>query len=109
MQLHYDPNRLLDRLMIELRAKNDAELARALEINPPIISKIRHRRMPLGSALLLRIHDVSGLSVRQLQEILGDRRKSYRLSAAQGRRERPPAARGTPEIFVADALGGRLR
>ncbi len=44
-QLAYDPNNLLDTLIEKLHLKNDAALSRALEVAPPVISKIRHRRL----------------------------------------------------------------
>jgi hypothetical protein len=37
------PNKLLDTLIEKMNLKNDAELCRVLEVQPPIISKIRHR------------------------------------------------------------------
>ena len=37
--LQYNPNRLLDTLIENLRLKNDAALSRALEVAPPVISK----------------------------------------------------------------------
>ena len=46
-QLAYDPNNLLDSLIEKLHLKNDAALSRALEVAPPVISKIRHRRLPV--------------------------------------------------------------
>ena len=42
---HYDPDRLLASLISKLNLKNDAALSRALEVSPPVISKIRHRRL----------------------------------------------------------------
>ena len=51
-QLAYDPNNLLDTLIDKLHLKNDAALSRALEVAPPVISKIRHRRLPVGASLL---------------------------------------------------------
>lgn len=81
----YDPNSLLDALKSILRLKNDAALSRALEIKPPVLSKIRHLRMPISGALLIRIHEVSDLSVSDLQGMMGDRRAKFRLSSAQGR------------------------
>ncbi|WP_229262862.1 hypothetical protein [Duganella radicis] len=85
MTLSYDPNRLLDELQCRLNAKNDAALARALEVQPPLLSKIRHRRMPVGSGLLLRAHEATGLSIRTLQDLLGDRRRKYRISETDGK------------------------
>ena len=84
-ELEYDPDRLLDTLIDQLRLKNDAALARALEVAPPVISKIRHRRLPVGASLLIRMHEVSELSIRDLRFLMGDRRQKFRLSDAQGK------------------------
>ncbi|MDB5798300.1 MAG: hypothetical protein JWP36_2202 [Paucimonas sp.] len=84
-QESYNPNRLLDILIEKLNLKNDAALSRALEVAPPVISKIRHRRLPVGASMLIRMHEVSSLSVRELRDLMGDRRTKYRLSDAQGK------------------------
>jgi hypothetical protein len=76
----YDPNNLLNVLLDKLRLKNDAALSRMLEVAPPVISKIRHQRLPVGASLLIRMHEVSGLSIRDLRDLMGDRRAKYRLS-----------------------------
>ena len=81
----YDPDRLLDAMLEKLQLKNDAALCRALEVAPPVISKVRHRRLPVGASLLIRLHEVTDMSVAQLREILGDRRQKYRLSDVQGK------------------------
>jgi hypothetical protein len=81
----YNPDRLLDVLRENLRLKNDAALSRMLEVAPPIISKIRHRRLPVGASLLIRMHEVSGLNITDLRYLMGDRRNKYRISDAQGR------------------------
>src|SRR5476651_1331843 len=83
--LAYNPNRLLDTLIENLRLKNDAALSRALEVAPPVISKIRHHRLPVGASLLIRMHEVSDLSIRDLRYLMGDRRTKYRLSDKQGK------------------------
>lgn len=85
LQPGYDPNHLLDVMLEKLKLKNDAALSRALEVAPPVISKIRHRRLPVGASMLIRLHEVSDLSVAELRELLGDRRQKYRLSAVQGK------------------------
>jgi DNA-binding Xre family transcriptional regulator len=54
----YNPNKLLDALIGKLQLKNDAALSRALEIAPPVISKIRHGRLPVGASLVIRICDL---------------------------------------------------
>ena len=82
-QLAYDPNNLLDTLIDKLHLKNDAALSRALEVAPPVISKIRHRRLPVGASLLIRMHEVSDLSIRELRTLRGDRREKFRISDKQ--------------------------
>jgi len=70
-------------LIEKLHLKNDAALSRALEVAPPVISKIRHRRLPVGASLLIRMHEVSELSIRELRELMGDRREKFRISDKQ--------------------------
>src|ERR1700710_191725 len=84
-QLAYNPDNLLDSLIERLNLKNDAALSRALEVAPPVISKIRHRRLPVGASMLIRMHEVSNMDIRELRELMGDRRTKYRLSDAQGK------------------------
>jgi hypothetical protein len=79
----YNPNRLLDTLIEKLRLKNDAALSRALEVAPPVISKIRHNRLPVGASLLIRMHEVSDMSIRDLRFLMGDRRMKFRISDKQ--------------------------
>ena len=93
-QTSYDPNHLLDMMLEKLKLKNDAALSRALEVAPPIISKIRHRRLPIGASMLIRMHEVTDMSVAELRELLGDRRGKYRISAIQGKPKDGAAAGG---------------
>lgn len=82
-QSTYDPDRLLDTLIEKLSLKNDAALSRALEVAPPALSKIRHRRLPVGASILIRMHEVSNLSIHELRELMGDRRGKFRISPEQ--------------------------
>jgi hypothetical protein len=77
---HYDPDQLLASLIGKLNLKNDAALSRALEVSPPVISKIRHRRLPVTASLLIRMHEVSALSITELRQLMGDRRGKFRIS-----------------------------
>lgn len=81
----YDPNHLLDALIEKMNLKNDAALSRRLVVQPPVISKIRHRRLPVGASLLIRMHEESGLSIRELRELMGDRRQNSGMAAASHR------------------------
>lgn len=74
-------SKLLDRLIEVLNLKNDAALSRLLEVAPPIISKVRHRVLPVGPALLIRMHEVSDLTIRDLKDLMGDRRQKQRISS----------------------------
>lgn len=78
-QVSYDPNNLLDSVIQKLQLKNDAALSRALEIAPPVISKIRHRRLPIGASFLIRLHEVTNISMKELRGLMGDRREKYRI------------------------------
>ncbi|MGV3654269.1 MAG: hypothetical protein ACO1N5_08620 [Noviherbaspirillum sp.] len=97
----YDPNRLLDNLIERLQLKNDAALARSLDVAPPLISKIRHRRLPVGASLLIRMNEVSGLSIQELRKIMGDRRTKVRISEADGR----PKSAGSDKAPDAEGVG----
>jgi plasmid maintenance system antidote protein VapI len=82
-QRNYDPDQLLASLIGKLKLKNDAALSRALEVSPPVISKIRHRRLPVTASVLIRMHEVSELSIKELRELMGDRRTKFRISEKQ--------------------------
>jgi plasmid maintenance system antidote protein VapI len=69
-QAVYNPNYLLDELIKRLNLKNDAALSRALEVAPPVISKIRHNTLPIGATILIRMHEISEISIRELREML---------------------------------------
>jgi hypothetical protein len=75
----YDPNRLLDAIIETGGLKNDAALSRALAVEAPVISKIRHRKLPVGGILLIRMHEISQLSIKELRTLMGDRRDKFRI------------------------------
>jgi plasmid maintenance system antidote protein VapI len=82
-QVNYNPDNLLASIIGKLNLKNDAALSRALEVAPPVISKIRHRRLPVGASLLIRMHEVTDLSIQELRSLMGDRRNKFRISDKQ--------------------------
>lgn len=77
----YDPNNLLDALLLRMKLGSDAALCRLLDVAPPLISKARHGGAPIGSALLIRMHQVSGLPIAELQCLMGDRRTAHRMAS----------------------------
>jgi plasmid maintenance system antidote protein VapI len=66
-----NPNGLMDAVMQKLGAKNDAALARGLQVAPPVISKIRHGRLPVGPAMILKCHEIAGLPVPTIRGFIG--------------------------------------
>ena len=69
-QESYNPNHLLDILLGKMQLKNDAALSRLLEVAPPVISKIRHNTLPIGATILIRMHEISDFSIRELRELM---------------------------------------
>jgi hypothetical protein len=77
----YNPDNVLDAIIAKLKLKNDAALSRALEVAPPVISKIRHRTLPIGATILLRMHEVSDFSIRELRALMASPKNSAVPSA----------------------------
>ena len=77
---------LLDALSDFLELKNDAGLARELQLYPPIISKIRHGKSPISAAVLISMHELSGISIVQLRAHMGDHRRRFGMPDEQERR-----------------------
>jgi hypothetical protein len=76
-----DPNKLLNHLRAHLRLKSDAALAGRLQVAAPVLSKIRHGRLPVGATLLISMHEESDISIKDLRALMGDRRKHFRAAA----------------------------
>lgn len=79
-QKRYDPNRLMDALKDMLHLESDSALSEVLEVPPLLISHIRYRNYPVAPSVLIRIHDITHLSIQELRDIMGDRRKNVRTS-----------------------------
>jgi plasmid maintenance system antidote protein VapI len=69
---------LLDSLIEKLELKNDAALAKTLEVAPPVISKLRNGRLPVGATILITMHEVTGMTIAELRALMGDRRAKFR-------------------------------
>ncbi|WP_334188727.1 hypothetical protein [Noviherbaspirillum sp.] len=74
----YNPDRLLDTLVEKLALESDAELARELKVARPILGMIRRRELGVSASMLMWMHEASGMAVRDLRNLLGDRRGRYR-------------------------------
>lgn len=67
----YTPEKLLDFVIKHGKFKNDAALARALDVPHPVVSKTRNRVIPIGPMMLLRLHEVTDLSITELRSLMG--------------------------------------
>lgn len=75
----YDPNRLFNALILSLKLRSDAALARVLEVPAGLVRKVRQMEIPVTPALLIRMEEVSGWSARNLRDLMGDRRVNFRF------------------------------
>ncbi|PFH08132.1 hypothetical protein BCF11_0484 [Collimonas sp. PA-H2] len=62
---------MLDVVLQKHNLKNDAALCRAIEITPPTISKIRNGVQPLGFMLLVKLHEFTGMSTKEIKTLAG--------------------------------------
>ena len=76
----YDPNHLLDTLIRKMHLKNDAALARALFVAPPVICKIRRKHLAVGATILITMHEVSNISIRELRSLMGDTASRFKIN-----------------------------
>lgn len=67
----YNPENLLDGMSNFLKLRNDAQLARALGVAPPVICKIRSRTHAVTHRLLVHMHDATGLSLDDIRAMGG--------------------------------------
>ena len=63
------PHPLIDALLAEYNLSSDAALARALDSNPPEISRIRHRLRPLSAEFILRVHEATDWPIKRIKEL----------------------------------------
>lgn len=73
----YNPNPLLDALKSDLPGQQDMDLAAILGVTKSNISKIRNMHLGVTAEILLKMHEVSGLSIRELRCLMGDTRRFF--------------------------------
>ncbi|GIZ50469.1 hypothetical protein [Noviherbaspirillum aridicola] len=84
----YHPEHLLDALLLQLHLRSDEELSRKLHVAPRIIREIRAGTLPVGASMLIWMSEATGLGIPRLRELMGDRRRTCRLSFGPPRRRR---------------------
>jgi len=63
------PNQLLDYVIKMCGLKNDADLARALGVSPPMLSMFRKGKHEVSATMYVAFHDLTGLSIAELRNI----------------------------------------
>jgi hypothetical protein len=63
------PAEFVDALVARMDLKNDAQLSRALLLQPPQISKIRNGQAPLTGETILRIHEAGEIPVPEIRKM----------------------------------------
>lgn len=64
------PHPLLDEIKSGAGIETDAELSRQLGVTHASLSKMRRRHLEIGSSFILRAHEVFGLPVARIRELL---------------------------------------
>ena len=62
-------NPLLDYLMVRFNFRRDVELARALQVNQPLLSKIRHGTISITPSFILKVHETFDIPVKEIKKL----------------------------------------
>jgi hypothetical protein len=62
--------KLFNLIITKFNLRNDAHLSEFLGCAPPVVSKIRNGKVPIGNPLLVRIHEEMAIPVRELRTII---------------------------------------
>ena len=62
--------KLLDFLKEKFNLKNDRQLALALGVHAPAISKIRHGYMNISADFILKVHETFDIPVKDIKAML---------------------------------------
>lgn len=76
----YRPARVFDAVAAMIGVRSGIGLAQALGITAAELSRVRCSGRAIGASILVRLHEVSGLSTKALRRIALDRRQYYRPS-----------------------------
>jgi plasmid maintenance system antidote protein VapI len=68
---HHPNQMLLDTLLAHLHLEDDSALAHSLKVAPYIVTMLREGRLAISPSMLLWMHDATGVSLQELQDLLG--------------------------------------
>ncbi len=66
---HVEANLILNWIRWGLQLRNDRELSEALGVKPPVISKLRRKKIPMGPSLWVRIMDLTDTRLRDIPSL----------------------------------------
>lgn len=61
--------KLLDALKEKYDLKNDAAIAKALEVAPPVISRIRNGKAKVSADIMIRVHETFGMPIADIKAL----------------------------------------
>lgn len=65
----YDPAPLFARVFEVTGCKNANQLSKIIDVSPPVLSRVIRSRFVLSAEMLIRIHEVSGISIGELKSL----------------------------------------
>lgn len=63
------PHVLLDKICAEYGLRNDAELCSFLELNAPLVCRIRSGKRPVTADTKITIHHKTGMSISTIEKL----------------------------------------
>jgi len=64
---------LFNTIRADYNLSSDRKLAQALEVAPPVISKIRSGKLAVGATMILKAHEELGYPVKKIRELLTEK------------------------------------
>ena len=61
---------LFDAILHEKGIRTDGELAEEIGIEPTSLSRLRHGHRPVSDGVILRVHEMTGWSIRDIKAAL---------------------------------------
>jgi len=71
MQVTHNAAHMLNVVLQKQNLKNDAALARTIQVGPPVISKVRNGCQPLSATLLVKLHEATGMTTMEIKALAG--------------------------------------
>lgn len=67
----YTPHKLLTAAMIALKARSAHDLARKLEVDAAVMTRVRKRQVRISERLMVGIMDRTGWTIKHVRELAG--------------------------------------